>query len=149
MDPEQLKALIHEIVGEMITERLSEMGGRMDAMSTRMDAIAPAKTPEGEEVKSEPEVRADTAADWRRVIDVAARHDIKIPDGSTLVEAQRAVVAARLPARADSQDPAVLAALLDALSVAPAQDVWTRAAVGGSVRADAADPIARLVTVGA
>ena len=137
MDPEKIaeKIAALEAVVATLVERADMCDKRMDEMKPKADEAPPASEP-----PAALDARADTAADWRRVVQAAERFGVKIDDGASLTEAMRAIVKARLPNRADSASVDSLAAMLDALCVeAPARpDVWTDLAARGTVRSDAA-----------
>lgn len=141
MTPDEIKALI-----DALTERLT-------AMESRMDAMQPAKPAEEEAAAVVEPPRADTAADWQAVHDLAGAHGIKIAPTASLVDAQRAIVVARMPQRADAATMGrdTLAGLIAGLAAGTqANDVWRRIDGGGTVRGDAArtSPIADLLTPG-
>ncbi len=84
MDPEIAKAL------EGITASIVKLSDRMDA----------AEKPKGKE--ADDSVRADTAGDWRVVLDAAKVADVKIDDGAKLADARKAVAKKLIGDRADS-----------------------------------------------
>lgn len=143
MDPEKLAEKIAALEASiaLLMERADAYEKRMDEMKPKADEVV-------EKVEEVVEARADTAADWRRVVQAADRFGVKVDDGATLTEAMRAIVKARLPSRADGASPDALAAMLDALCVdtPKVSDVWTSIASGGTVRADAADPVVNLLS---
>lgn len=101
MDPEIAKAL------EGITGALAKLSERMDA----------AEKPNGKE--ADDSVRADTAGDWRVVLDAAKVAEVKIDDGAKLADARKAVAKKLIGDRADSLGDEALAVAIQLASSRP------------------------------
>ncbi len=83
MEPELTKAL------ENISSLVTKLGERMDALEKPKE-------------KADDSDRADTAGDWRVVLDAAKVADVKIDDGAKLADARKAVAKKLIGDRADS-----------------------------------------------
>lgn len=102
-----------EELAKAIKDALAPLTADLAAIKERQDAAL--KAPE----------RADTAADWRAVLDVAKATEVKIEAGDTLAAAAKRVADKVMPERGDAvSDIGACRAFHIAAASAPAGSVW-------------------------